>query len=209
MPDPFFNVDAGTDIPDTWNAPNVIPVGANLAQAAMDILEQQQALNAAMNGTPTEISATSSLSAFLNSAQVYKPAKVKSAPYPKLTYPVIPEKDEAGKAILTKTRYALLEDKYARLYAEMGKKREETAWLSSIAEKASLENSKLKGELSLLRASSVDSEIVMKRMDQVCKELGLPISTEKNMAVRLNHFFGQIWTKLRSDAMETEDEVAE
>ncbi len=136
-------------------------------------------------------------------------AKPKSAHPAELKYPLIPEVNADGVKSLTKTRYEKLEAMYGALhqdfknfekgYYDMFEKNQE--YMASIV--------KMDKEIKVLKMNNVDSELVQKRMDQVCKELNVQLPTNRfnTLEQRLNAFFGAIWVRLRPEVVN--DELAE
>ena len=127
-----------------------------------------------------------------------KMAKAKSAALPKTA--IIPEEGPDGQKRLYKVRYEELEQKYRTLNDE------KEYWLKNY-EAAMSESQKYmkaykekRDECDTLRVKVVDSEAVTKKIQQLIKELKLPMDMAEYRTTdgALQAFFGLIYTQIRT-----------
>lgn len=140
---------------------------------------------------------------------VRKRIRTEAIPDP-VELPIIPETDEEGTKRLYKTRYSMLEKKYVDLHNRHTRTVDQ---LNASVE----ENGKnyeyitqLENEIATLRNLTVDSEAVMKRVNQIAAEikLELPDNQYQPLSQRLEAFLGAIFCRVR--VMEEEqDELAD
>jgi len=143
-------------------------------------------------------------------AKAKQKKEVYQSEYPvTLTYPLIPELNPDGTKALWKTRYDRLEHHYGKLHQDF--KNFENGYWEQVNKAQDLMEAvvKLDKEVRVLKSNNVDSEVVQKRMEQVCKELGIsmPVNRGQSLETRLNAFFGAIWVRLRAEVVD--DQLAE
>lgn len=127
-------------------------------------------------------------------------AKAKSKGPTQVNTPVIPETGPDGQKRLYKARYEELEGLYKQLVEE------KNYWVGQ-CEKASAEAQKYLGALKdeknkneVLSRKVVDTEAVTKKIQQLIKELKLPLDINEYRTAdgALQAFFGLIYTQIRT-----------
>jgi len=191
---PEFNSTPGTPIMDDWEGLSAIPSASPNAQAMMAELDSDHA----------------ALQMKIEMAKTKQKIAAQKSAYPnELKYPLIPEVNPDGTKALWKTRYDRLESSYGALHQDF-KNFEKGYWEQlNKCDEYMLAIVKLEKEVKSPKMANVDSEVVQKRRDQVCKELGiqLPPLRFNSMEQRLNAFFGAIWVRLRVEVKD--DTLAE
>lgn len=125
-----------------------------------------------------------------------------------LKYPLVSETNADGGVKLYKTRYNELERMYGRLYDEKADLDQKRRSLNDLANRYYLQLTEAQQQLHTLTQTVVDSEVVVKRMNQVAKELGIHLNPNHHtMQDKLDSFFASILTRIRCD--EVQDELAD
>jgi hypothetical protein len=168
--------------PESWSVPNINAAHVELTHAVQQMQNEQAMLQAGMK------------------AMVAKKKAVVAAPIDALEFPVIAEVSADGTKRLWKTRYEMLESKYGQMHHDFTQYH--AGYTSLTNENAQLMEmvGKQDKEIRILKSAAVDSEVVVRRIDQVCKELDiqLPGGRNQSLETRLNSFFGAIWVRIRS-----------
>jgi len=189
-----FNITPGSIVLEDWEGLSAIPAPSPNAQAMMAELDMTHA----------------ELKMKIDMAKTKQKIAAQKSAYPnELKYPLIPEVNPDGTKALWKTRYDRLESSYGVLHQDF-KNFEKGYWEQlDKCDEYMTAIVKLDKEVKTLKMANVDSEVVQKRMDQVCKELGiqLPPLRFNSMEQRLNAFFGAIWVRLRVEVKD--DTLAE
>lgn len=128
--------------------------------------------------------------------------------FPQLTFPLVAETDGEGVKRLYKTRYTELERMYSALYAKARKLSQLQEFYHQEMNTARTAHMNLLEKYNKLEAAAVDSAVVVKRMEQVAKEIGIGLGNPRQtMEEKLNTFFGALMTRIRCE--EQEDELAD
>jgi hypothetical protein len=124
-----------------------------------------------------------------------------------LELPVIPEVSEDGTKRLYKTRYTLLETRYVALHAAAAKSVARAETLEKTASDSLKRAKAAEVDLLQMRASTLESKKVSKRLKQIAKELHLPFDPLGNMDQQFDNFMGQVLCLVRVD--DGTDELAD
>lgn len=125
-----------------------------------------------------------------------------------LQLPIIPEVGEDGVKRLYKTRYGLLEKQYVTLHSRNAQAQRQVKNLTADNRGMQKQLDQRMVEIEKLKALTVDTDKVDKRIRQLCKEFSLPVP-DPNLALneKLEAFFGAILCHVRTEI--DQDELAD
>jgi hypothetical protein len=139
-----------------------------------------------------------------------KKAVEKAPPPPELSFPIIPETDDAGNKRLYKTRYALLEKKFADLNTRYNRLEYQYEDAVQTAEAYSEDVRRLDRRVNELELLTADSAQIEKRMTQIAREMKLEMQLHPYAALgeKLEAFLGAVLCRVRN-VEEEADELAD
>jgi flagellar motor protein MotB len=124
-----------------------------------------------------------------------------------LTYPLTNEVNDDGVKRLFKTRYQELESMYADLHYNTQKLQSREAVHRKMYQDLTDRFQNQTIELNKIKNTFVDGELVSKRLHSICKEVGIPVPSDRlNLQAQIDAFLGSVMSMIRVEGV---DELAD
>lgn len=199
------------DIPE----PGMLPPGGvgttvarRLGEMAQARLEEQRRMTEGFRAAQIQAGTPFFNQEYQNPYPPKEEVQMTDEQFPQLTFPLVAETDGEGVKRLYKTRYTELERMYSALYAKARKLSQLQEFYHREMNTARTAHMNILEKYTKLEDASVDSAVVVKRMEQVAKEIGIGLGNPRQtMEEKLNTFFGALMTRIRCEEMP--DELAD